>query len=47
MIQAWEAMYWQMFKAFKCAKDIDDGESSISSTISATKASMPECNKSE
>ncbi len=45
LLQAWEAMYRQMFKAFKSVRDSDDDESSISDIVAAAKANMLECNK--
>ena len=38
------ALYWQMFKAFECARDSDCDEVSISD-VAAAKANMLECNE--
>ena len=43
LLQAWEAMYRQMFISFKCAKDSDDD--SVSDFLAAVKANMLECTK--
>ena len=47
LLQAWEALYRQMFKAFLCVRDSDDDddECSISDIVSAAKANMLECDK--
>ena len=47
LLQAWEAVYRQMFKAYKCARDSgsDDERCSIADIMSAAKANMLECSK--
>ena len=42
LLQAWEAMYRQMFQAFQCGDDGDAG--AISAIVSAVKANMFDCN---
>ena len=44
LLQAWEALYRQMLKAFECARGSDD-DSSISDIVAAAKANMLECNE--
>ena len=43
LLQAWEAMYRQMFISFKRAKESDDD--SVSDFLAAAKANMLDCNK--
>ena len=46
LLQAWEAMYRQMFKAFMSVRESDDdNESSISDIVSSAKANMLECKR--
>ena len=46
LFQAWEALYWQMFKAFECARDSDcNDEVSISDIVAAAKTNMLKCNE--
>ena len=45
LLQAWEAVYGQMFIAFKCGRHSDDEDSCILDILAAEKANMLTCSK--